>query len=325
MKQIIKRCSNIGSDVLGFVRIGNNSITVINRDKNIKGMLNGCEIFKVGSLKDDKDNVAYVIGDLIQNIYNKGNCDNFTIYKNLWASDKYPMGEILDRIILNLKDNIKVAVKVRSKEANINFENSFNFGEHINTNILNKNINTFNLKMNNACIVLQSFLKHASIIAGHNFGNNGDVWGAKNIQKYMDGIKVKLASCNSEINKIDFYKEMLDKNSKKLSIKLASVAVMDNPEEKKIISQVLIPDIIDNYEKVKDLSTQVVLIASPLIYVDDMFRKNTNYPVSWFVSDDVIMNLKEDYNFLINFLQEMPKIEANAIMPLDVFSDKIGN
>jgi hypothetical protein len=323
MKQIIKRCSNIGSDVLGFVRIGNNSITIINKDKNIKGILNGCELFKVSNIKDDKDNVAYVIGDLIQNIYNKGNCENFTIYKNLWANDKYPMGEILEHIILNLKDNIKVAVKVRSKEANINFENSFNFGDHINANVLNKNINTFNTKMSNACIVLQSFIKYASIISGHKFGNNGDVWGAKNIQKYMDGIRFKIASYNSEISKIDFYKEMLYRNSKKLSMKLSSVSIMNNAEEKKIISQVLIPDIIDNYEKVKDLSTQVVFIVSPLIYVDDLFRKNTNYPVTWFVSDDVIMNLKEDYNFLINFLQEMPKIEANAIMPLDFYSDSI--
>jgi hypothetical protein len=323
MKQIIKCCSNIGSDVLGFVRIGSNTISIINKNKDVKGILNGCEIFKVANLKDEKCNVAYVIGDLIQNIYNKNKPEYFTVYKDHWASDKYPMKDILDQIIFNLKNNVKVAVKVRSKESNTNFKSSLNFSEKINPNILNKNIGILNVKMGNTCIVLQNIIKCASIMVGRKFADTGDVWGARHIQKYMEGIKSKLASDVSEVNKIDFYKEMMDKNTNKLNIRLASEEVMNNPEEKKVISQVIIPDTISNYENIKDIATKSILAIAPLIYVDDIFRKNTNYPVNWFVSDDVLINIKDDYNFLINFLQEIPRIESNAIMPLDVYSTQI--
>lgn len=323
MKQIIKQCSNIGSNVLGFARIGNNSISVINKDKDIKGILNGCEIFKTSNLKDNKESIACVVGDLIQNIYNKGGCDNFTLYRSLWANDKYPMGEILDTIVLNLKDNVKVAVKVRSKESTTKFKNSFSFNNSLKCDRLSSSINDLNMKMNNACIVLQSFLKYASIIIKHKFASSGDVWGSKNIIKYMDDIRYKISSIVTDINKIDFYKEMLDRNSKKLSMKLSSASIMNNAEEKKIVDQVLIPDVIDNYEKIKDISSSIILILSPLAYVDKLFRKNTNYPVTWFISDDVIINLKEDYNFLINFLLDIPKVETNVIMPLDVFSGNI--
>lgn len=322
MKQIIKRYSNIGAEVLGFIRIGNDTIALISKDKDIKGILNGCEIFKTGSIKESQDNIAYVISDLVHNIYSKSKPENFTVYKDHWASTNFPMGAVLDQIIVNIKDRVKVAVKVRSKESSSNYETTLSFGK-INPEILNKNVAVFNSKMGNACVVIQNIMKYASIIAGHAFGNNDNVWGATNIQKYMDSVKSKIATIRSEIDRLEFYREMFYKNSNTLSLKLASSAVMNNPEERKVISQVLIPDIISNYENVKNLATKVAFLTSPLIYVDGLFRKNTNYPVSWFISDDVILNLKDDYELLINFLQDIPKIESNVVVPLDVYSTQI--
>jgi hypothetical protein len=322
MKQIVKRCLNIGSDVLGFVRIGSSSLSLINKDKDIKGILNGCEIFKVSNFKDSRDSLTYVMGDLIQNIYkNKPEC--FPVYRNLWSSDKYPMREMLDSIIANVKDKVKISVKVRSKESSSSFDSSFRINENINIDVLNKNIRVFDTRIKNASIVLQNFIKNAFIILNHKYGNSDNMWGVGNIKKYMEDIKSKIASNDVEIGKLDFYTEMLERNSNKLSLKVASVSVMNNPEEKKMVSQVLIPDMVNNYEKFKDLTTKTIVILSPLIYVDDLFKKNTNYPANWFVSDDVLMNIGEDYNFLINFMQDIPKIENNVIVPLEVYGSKI--
>jgi hypothetical protein len=229
---------------------------------------------------------------------------------------------MVDSIIANVKDKIKIAVKVRSKESSSNFESSFNVNKNINLDILNKNIHVFNTRIKNASIVLQNFIKNAFIILDHKYGNSDNMWGVKNIKKYMEDIRNKIASNNVEINKLDFYKEMLERNADKLYIKLASVSVMNNPEEKKIVSQVLIPDTVSNYEKFKDLATKTIVILSPLIYVEDLFKKNTNYPANWFVSDDILMNIGEDYNFLINFMQDIPKIENNVIVPLELLGQK---
>jgi hypothetical protein len=309
--------------VIGFVRIGSTSLALINKDKDVKGVLNGCEIFKISNFKDNIESATYVISDLIQSIHNKNKPECFSLYKDHWASEKYPMQEMLDQIVTNVRKNIKVAVKIRSKEASTNFESSLNISENINPKILNRNINVFSTKMSNASIILRNFIKYASIILEHKLGSDEDLWGASNIKKHMSDIKGKIASNNLKINKIDFYKEMMERTSFKLSLKLSSEAVMHNPEEKKVISQVLIPELINNYEDFKDLATSAIVILSPLIYVEDLFRKNTNYPANWFVSDDVLMNLSEDYTLLINFMQELPRIEANVIVPLDTYGSQI--
>lgn len=323
MKQVVKRCLNIGSDVLGFVHIGDSSLALISKDKDVKGVLNGYEIFRVNNFKDNTENITYIVSDLIQNIYNKNKPECFSIYKDHWGSEKYPMQEMLYQIVANVRKNIKVAIKLKSKEANTNFGPSLSISKNINPKILNRNINVFSTKLSNASIILGNFIKYASIILDHKFGRNEDLWGASNIKKHMSIIKNKVASNNLKVHKIDFYKEMVEKTSSKLSLKLSSEAVMHNPEEKRVVSQVLIPELINNYENFKDLATGAIVILSPLIYVEDMFRKNTNYPANWFVSDDVLMNLSEDYKLLINFMQEIPRIEANVIVPLEMYGSQI--
>lgn len=322
MNQIIRRCLNIGSDVLGFARIGNNSLSLISKNNDIKGVLNGCEIFKVSNFKDSKENLTFVIGDLIQSIYNKSKPECFSIYKNHWASDKFPMREMVESIISNIKDNIKVAVKTRPKEASINFESSIRINENINPKILIANMRVFNTRTKNACIVLQNFIKYANIILNHKYSHNDNMWGVKNVKKYIEGIKSKVASENIEVVKLDFYREMLEKSSNKLAMKIASEATQGNLEEKKIINQVLIPDMVNTYETFKNLVTNAVVILSPLIYIDDLFKKNTDYPANWFVSDDVLVNMGEDYNFLIDFIRDIPVIENNVILPLEIYGSK---
>jgi hypothetical protein len=323
MKQIIKRCSNIGAEVLGFIRVGNDSLVLIEKNSEIKGILNGCEVFKTASVDDNENSIVHVFGDLTQNLYNKNKPEDFTIYREHWSSDKYPMGEVLDQILSNLKKTAKFSVKVRAKESSINFEPSLKFGNKIDSAILDKNVNVFNLKINNASLVLQNFIRNASIITGYKFEEKDPVWGSKNISRYINGIKSKMASNAAEMDKLDYYTEMIDRTASKIHFKLSSDRVKKNPEERKILGSVLIPELVGNYEGFKKLATSVVFACSPLVYVDDLFRKNTNYPVSWFISDDVLINLNDNYSFLINFLQELPRIETNAIIPLDVYGAQI--
>lgn len=323
MKQIIKRCSNIGAEVLGFIKVGNDSLTLIEKNEEIKGILNGCEVFKTSNLRDNINNIACVFGDLTKNLYNKNKLEEFVVYRDHWASEKYPMGGVLDFILSNVKKEAKVTLKVRSKEAAVNFEPSLKYGSKIDPSILDRNVNVFSLKINNAGLVLENFLRCASIIVNYKSGDKDSVWGEKNIHRHMSDIRSKVASNDCEINKLDFYKEMIGKTANKIHLRLSSEIFKNNSEEKKVLGGVLIPELITNYEGFKKLATSVVFAAAPLAYVDDLFKKSTNYPASWFISDDVLIGLNDGYSFLINFMQELPRIETNAVIPLDIYGTQI--
>jgi hypothetical protein len=263
------------------------------------------------------------MSDLILGMNEKDKSDSLTIYRDHWSSEEYPVQEIADQIIDSLKNNVKLAVKVRAKEAKVAFEPELHIKGKINAGILSTNMKVLNRKLASTVCVLQSALKNTNIIVNHRFKAKNSAWGLKSIQKFVDDVKETIDGSDAEIDKTDFYKEMLDRTIGKLALKLGSEVCLNSPEEKKIMSQVLIPDILDNYEKTKDLTSKVVLDIVPLVYIGDVFKKNTNYPVNWFISDDIIMNLNEDYKFLIGFMQEIPRIEANAIVPLDIFKDQL--
>ncbi len=323
MSQIISRCSNLGSTVIGFVKIGNSTLSLISKGKEVKGILNGSEIFKVANLKESRDNVTSVLSDLILNIHDKEKPENFTIYKSHWASEEYPTQKIAEQIISNLKKSIKFETKVRSKEASVPLSPELNITGAINTEILGKNIRVLNRKISNIVDILQNTLKNASIVTNHNFEDKTAVWGVHNVQKFINAAKSKLKFSSSEIYNTDFYKEMIDKTINKFSSKLANEACLNNPEDKKIMSQVIIPEIVNNYDKVKNLASCVVMDIVPLVNIDEVFKKNTSYPVNYFISCNVIEDLKDDYSYLINFLQELPRIETSAIVPLEIYKDQI--
>ena len=323
MRQLIKRCSNIGANVIGFIRVGSNTLSLIQKKEEVKGVLNGCEIFKTANLNKVKESVACVLSDLILNLNEKEKPESLIIYKDHWASDVYPTQEIADKIIGNLKKTIKLAVKVRAKEASVAFEPELRIRGKIDTKVLDKNAHVLNRKMANIIGVLQSAIKYANIIVNHKFKDKNSAWGLQTIQNHVDDVRGRLNVNASEINKTDFYREMTARMINKFSLKLCSEECLNNPEEKKMISQVIVPEILDNYEKVKDLTSKTIITIAPLVYIDELFKKSTNYPVNWFVDEDVTMNLDEDYRFLIDFLQEIPRIEANAIVPLDIFKDQI--
>lgn len=323
MSQIISRCSNLGSEIIGYVKIGSSSVSLISNDKVVKGILNGCEIFKTVNLKEAKDSVAGLLSDLILNIHEKEKPENFTIFKQHWASEEYPTQKIAEQIIDNLKKNIKFDVKVRAKEASVSFEPELNIKGDINPEILSKNAKVLNRKLATIIDILQNTAKNANIIVNHNFESKTAVWGVHNVQKIINGLRDKIKVNASEIYNTDFYKEMLEKTIQKFSSKLSNEINLKNPEEKKIVSEVVIPEILNNYEKIKSLASCVVLDIVPLVYIDKLFKKNTSYPANYFISCNVIEDLKDDYDFLINFLQELPRIESNAIVPLELYKNQI--
>ena len=143
------------------------------------------------------------------------------------------------------------------------------------------------------------------------------MWGAKETQCILDDVREKLVGDNKSWDKIDLYSEMLDKSLARLATKFNTDLIEVCDEEKRFAAEVLIPQILDSYDKLKDLLIKCIVSLAPLVYIDEVFKEKTTYPAKWFLAEDVMGGLRQDYDTLIKFLTEIPNIELRVIDPLD--------
>ncbi len=90
-----------------------------------------------------------------------------------------------------------------------------------------------------------------------------------------------------------------------------------------MLAQVVIPGIVDSYEDYKKIASDSMLEVGPLLYVDEVFKRNTNYPASWFISEETLGNMREDFEHLASFVGEVPAIESKVVIPLDMLGSQI--
>jgi len=123
---------------------------------------------------------------------------------------------------------------------------------------------------------------------------------------------------DSDWEKIEFYTNISIKSIDRLIHKL-NVSLFDVcDEEKKVVNTVLIPNIIQNFEKIKTITSNVLKMLSNFVYIDEVFKKNTSYPASWFINSDMFEDIKLDYKNLILFVLKIPRFEQEIIYPLDM-------
>ena len=106
---------------------------------------------------------------------------------------------------------------------------------------------------------------------------------------------------------------------------MSSDCMSASPEEKKVIGEIIIPAITDNYEKLKNIVINTLVEMPTIVYVDDVFKKFTSYPVQFFFDEDLLDHVRQNYEALIKFVLDIPKIEAKVIDPLDFMRMRLSN
>lgn len=142
------------------------------------------------------------------------------------------------------------------------------------------------------------------------------MWGAKEMQGMLCGLREEIEG-NTRWEKIEFFAGLIEKSIERLMLKLGTQLAQVCTEEKKVICNVLIPNIIDNFQQFKTAATDALLSLSSLVYIDTIFKKMTTYPATWFLSGGMLNDLGQDYQKLLGFVGQIPAIEKKIIYPLD--------
>lgn len=315
MSLLIKRFSNNKSKVVGYAKVSNDSLTLINKPYKLITLLNGHEVLSI-SKKDIKDKKAgHLIGEIINCLSAKSkNNESSRVYKSYWASDEGK--KLFEDFKPRLSSRVKLASKVKEK---MDMFPSPKISNKINKDILSKNMCILSNKINNLSLILKNAVRNASVVTGRKLV--GSMWGADKTQKYLDKKHNDILAFTDKIEKMEFHRENIERTSRRLSDRLK---LSDSSEkESKTLREVIIPNVIDSYENVKSCLGENLLNITPILDIDTVFKDNTEYPAKFFISEEVINNLEEDYGHLISFVVEIPVIEIMTILPLEIISSKL--
>ncbi len=326
MKHLIQKYSYTRSDIVGHISSGNFGFCLISSDNSIRGIVNGSEVLKEEKNKEAHETIAPVLAGLIHNFVpspEKG----VVIYKSEWpVIGKASSSQYLDSLFEYLPRYYKASVIQildKPKEPR-NMEDSlsprFNITGTIPPEALKVNLSVFLSKLRDLPKVLQGGIEDSMMLVRKKLVPS--MWGAKMTQKFIDNARNKILRDSDSWSKIEFHMDMINKSVLRLLVKLSDNM---NEEDRKIVSAILIPNIINNYEALKDTVIKASMALTPLVYIDDVFQKNTSYPASWFFTDDIVKSVKNCYDYLLKFLSEVPIIESKVIYPLDLYKVQISS
>lgn len=319
MKLLIKRYANVRSDVVGFAQVGSDALTLLKKGEDLTGILNGCEILKTDLSGGSRDKVSCLVGKVLAQLCNKNGSDQIVLYKSHWKHREYPAEDLLNSVVPRIDPNVKVDVRSYPRVEIKNFLPMPRIASVIDSENLYKNLNVFSRKISNASIVLGSAIRGAYVVTGKKL--IGSMWGAKKTQNYLDEGHKVIASLNRDADAASMHQELIRKGIGRLQrcMKEASLS----SESRKMVAQVVIPSIVDSYEMYKKIASKVMLEIAPLLYIDEVFRGNTQYPASWFISEETMENMREDFEHLASFIGEVPAIESKVVIPLDMLGSQI--
>jgi len=325
MKHLIKKYSLSRSNVIGHVRVNDSGICIIAKDNVIRTIVNGCDIFNIPMDKNAIDVVAHVLANIVFLLNKAEDKPKIVIITDDWNTDgEYPSTELLDKTIKYVKPQVQennlVIKKKEQGERNISqfLSPNFSSGTPISTDILKRNLEVLSGKLRGVTAVLQEGTDYGMMLTRRKLINS--MWGAKPTQLFLESARLKLSENSESTVKLDFFCDLIDKGLNQL---VSKTRELSNGENIKYICNILIPDIISNYEAIKNIIIKGVIALTPLIYLDEIFQKNTSFPSSWFVSDELMGDIVNSYDNLIAFLATIPKIESRVIFPLDFYKHQI--
>lgn len=313
MKNLIRRVAASGTPVRARVKIGSNCIDLVD-DGARKLLLNGYETAVCDGAVQDESYVALVV-DMLSKIMSSG------VSKVVVMTDGGSDG-LIRSVAERLKGKIgKPSVKFESNESE---GLTVSPADHkvdgvVNTEALAKNASVLADKVVKVADAIVSVHDAALMMTRKHLVKS--MWGANRIQDILEGVKSRLEDPGLPWSKVASCADVLSKSSLRLRRKMSS----EDPEDVRMVTNVLIPNINDGYATLKSASESAAVSFVPLVYIDDICKEATTYPATWFFDETVIDSLSRGYDGVLDFLVQVPVMEAKAIDPLSSIRMKIIN
>jgi len=313
MKHLFNRIAASNSKVIAHIKMGDDTFNIVSRDSSVYGVYGGCDIFKSATLSEPEGKIASLVKDFIKEYVKSSKCTGVTVLKDKSAID---LDSFLEQIksIPGIKKVVIKCLPGDMTEINKSLRADFDVGKAVDSkNLVGSLQNLYGLvvDLNNTLKVCRE--DALTLTQGRMVDT---MWGAKSMQQALCEISKKIAD-DVEWDRAEFFTTLITKSIECLIRKLSTDLSKVCAEEQKVICTVLIPNVLKNYEQLKAIASRALLPLSTLIYIDTAFKQATSYPATWFMNGNMLQDLEQDYQKILGFMMQIPRIEKSVIYPLD--------
>jgi len=310
MKHLIKNIKSSNCKILAQFKVGDLSYTLNSIGKTSNISINGHDVIDCSDADIEYDKIAHLLKDLI--IKGATGINPSSIQAYMRKDTKFS-----DTILSTLKKNLDSSIKIVNQSMEIpdttplklDLEEAF-----VPEKFLLK-IKEFSQALHDINETLKVCREDIMMISCGRLVNT--MWGAKPTQRILENMKSTVAE-DENWERVEFYVNMIIKSIGRLTHKLDASLFDVCDEEKKVVNTVLIPNILQSFEKVKMIVSNVLKMLSSFVNIDEVFKKNTSYPANWFINADMFEDIKLDYMNLVLFALKIPRFEQELLYPLDM-------
>jgi hypothetical protein len=307
MKNLIKKVSSTNSTIINQVKVGNRVFTLVKKDHTLRGILDGTEIIAsaIDSCFIDKlPKIAFAITEDLLDGEHKG--------VKFKQNKKEELAEDLSKKILEEMANNKVPIKTKGMRSFEPICPVYDLNKPIEYAPVISKIPGLLHTLENITQMLEISLSDSMVLTKRKLVDT--MWGADRTQGVIDEIRRELHKLIPESERLNLYYELIRKSAERLRV----FHLRSNEDSVKVINNILIPDILNNFENIKRFASDIFFIMSPLVHIDEVFVKNTSYPAKFFLPMETIEALEDDYKLIVEFLNKVPSIEQEILNPLDL-------
>lgn len=310
MKYLLKNIKASNCKVLAQFKAGNMSYSLNSFGKTSNITINGHDIIDCSDAGVDYEKIAHLLKDLI--IRGASISSPVSIQAYMRKDVK-----LSDAILKALRKDLDSSIKIvnQSMEIPDNTPVKLNLEEAFAPDKFIKKINEFAQTIHDINETLKVCREDILMLSCGRLVNT--MWGAKPTQRILEDMKCSVAD-DDDWDRVEFYVNMIHKSIDRLVHKLDGKLFDVCDEEKKVVNTVLIPNILQSFEKIKKIVSNVLKMLSNFVYIDEVFKKNTSYPANWFINADMFEDIKLDYKNLVLFALKIPRFEQELLYPLDM-------
>lgn len=291
----------MSDEKLAQVHCGQDVFDIIKDDTYARCYLNKTAVLRVKTA--DFKLFGPIVGTLILSA-----CGPGTIVK-IKKNPGY--GEFLGDLLKTVSDSNQAKVMVLEEKPDEIADN-----KPLESSITVAGLENYRDNLKSHCNCFESVLSLADVLAKTKLPKSALVF--KDIEKVISKTRSAVSDLNSS-------KESMEIATEHTGTRIGQVitAMTKNMDHSKGIIGLSVNHIATDFMNMKRLLASLLVSHYPLYSVDNLFKKNTGYPATWFFDPSVFYNFTEQYKNASDNLIDMVREEASVVRPLYSWKSKV--
>jgi hypothetical protein len=317
LSRIVRKAAEKKAELIGKVDLANKVYTIAADGNLVLGLVNGFRVVDCNMYTNPIAVIIPVMAGIIAKAYRDSwfNGSKVTMYKGDWDSlGKYPSEDYLNALVKELghligKDNVCVQEGVLNPSEIIE-----NPDLKLNGQKLVLNLNQYSKQLEDLMVALERAMEKGQAILRVKLV--GTMWGVTEVQKELEVSRLGFPEMDTLFNRLGQSTNLSVKAINRFLYRVSMASLTE--DDKKFVGTVLVPEITKAFENIRMLVSELLKLFAPIYKLDNVFRTYTGNPVSWSIPNNLIIEFKDAFTVLLNFLVDVPVIELSIMEPLEV-------